>query len=177
MVVGVIVMIVMMIVVIMIVAMVMAAIVGDAVSAAFGLKGSLDLVECCSETLQHFLNHVVGSDAQSAFANLGGQVAVSKMPGESHQLVTVVMPHFHQRLGGTSNPDPGSVVQLESVAVGHGNCLRQIKQDVLALVCRKTNAPSMTRVKIEGESGDSFIFRPVSCGAMNRGVAHGAPSS
>src|SRR5215469_1044762 len=110
MVVRVIVMIVMMIVVIMIVVIVMAVLVGGAVSAAFGLKGFLDLVECCSETLQHFFNHVVGPDAQSAFANLRGQVAVSKMPGESHQLMTVSVPYFHQRLGGTSDPDPGSVV-------------------------------------------------------------------
>jgi len=95
MVVRVIVTIMMMIVVIMIVVMVMAMILGGAVSAAFGLKGFLDALECCSETLQHFLNHMIGPDAQSAFANLGGQVAVSKMPGESHQLVTGVMPHFH----------------------------------------------------------------------------------
>src|SRR5215472_17724114 len=94
----------------MVVVMVMVVTVGGAVGAAFGLKGFLDLVECRSETPQHFFNHVVGPDAQSAFANLRGQVAVSKMPGESHQLVTVVMPHFHQRLGGTSDPDPGSVV-------------------------------------------------------------------
>src|SRR5215467_564285 len=98
MVVFVIVMIVMMIVVIMIVVMVMAVIVGGAVSAAFGLKGFFDLVDCCSETLQHFLNHVVGPDAQGIFANLGGQVAVSKMPGESHQLMPVFVPYFHQRL-------------------------------------------------------------------------------
>ena len=95
MVVRVIVMIVMMIVVIMIVVIVMAVLVGGAVSAAFGLKGFFDLVDCCSETLQHFFNHVVGPDPQGIFANFCGEMAISKMPGQSPQMTAIFVPDFH----------------------------------------------------------------------------------
>src|SRR5215468_5790997 len=163
--------------VIVMVVMVMAVIVGGAVSAAFGLKGFLDLVEGCSETLEHFFNHVVGADAQSVFANLGREVAISKVPGEPHQLLAVFVADFHERLTRCRDPKPGSVVELEPVAVGHGDRLWQIKQDVLPLVCGKADTPSMTRVEIERESAGGFFSRPVSRGAMNRSIAHGDSSS
>src|SRR5262245_2486747 len=155
----------------MVVVMVMVVIVGGAVGAAFGLKSCLDFVEFGSETLEHFFNHVVGADTEDAFANLCWEMAISKMPGESHQLIAVLVPDFHEGLGGGSDPEPGPVVELQSVAVGHGDRLRQIKQDVLAVVCRKANAASMTRVEIESESAGGPFFRPVSSEAMNKSVA------
>ena len=78
----------------MIVVMIVAitVIVGCTVSATFGLKSCLNLMDACSETLQHFFNHVVGADSERIFANLRRQMAISKMPGESHQLMAIFVP-------------------------------------------------------------------------------------
>jgi len=78
-----------------VVVIVMLVIVCGAVRAAFGLKGCVETVEFGSETLEHFFNHVIGPDAQSAFANLRREMAISKMPGESHQLMAIFVPDFH----------------------------------------------------------------------------------
>jgi hypothetical protein len=169
--------IVMVVVMMVVVIVTMVVIVAGAVGPAFGLKGLLNSQECCSETAQHFFNHVVGTDAQSAFANLGRKMAISKVPGEPHQLMAVFVADFHQRLARCGDPKPSSVVELKAVAVGHGDCLWQIKQNVLTLVCGKADAPSMTGVEIERESAGGHFFRPVSRGAMNRSVAHGDSSS
>src|SRR5215472_1530953 len=118
-----------MIVTMMIVVMVVVVIVSGTVGTAFGLKRCLDLLDSGSETLKHSFNNVVGPDTEDVFANLSREMAISKMPGKSHQLMAVFVPDFHQRFGGGSYPEPGSVVELESVAVGHGDRLRQIKQD------------------------------------------------
>jgi hypothetical protein len=40
------------------------------VRAAFGLKRHFDVRESCAQTLQHQLNHVIGSDTQVAGADL-----------------------------------------------------------------------------------------------------------
>ena len=164
-----------MMVVVIVMVVVMAVIVRGTVGPAFWLKSCLDLLDYGSETLQHFFNHVVRADAEGVFANLRGEMAISKMPSQSHQLMSIFVTDFHQRFGSGGDPEPGSVVELESIAVGHGDRLWKIQQDVLAVVCGKANAPSMTRVEIEGQSAGSCIFRPLSRGAMNGCVAHGDP--
>jgi hypothetical protein len=74
----------------------MVVIVSGTVGAALRLKSCLHFAELGSETLKHFFNHVVGSDTEGAFANLCGEMAISKMPGKSHQLMSVFVPDFHE---------------------------------------------------------------------------------
>jgi hypothetical protein len=80
----------------MVVVLVMVVIVSGTVGAALRLKSCLHFAEFGSETLKHFFNHVVGADTEGAFANLCGEMAVSKMPGKSHQLTAVFVPDFHK---------------------------------------------------------------------------------
>ena len=80
----------------MVVVLVMVVIVSGTVGAALRLKSCLHFAELGSETLKHFFNHVVGSDTEGALANLCGEMAISKMPGKSHQLMSVFVPDFHQ---------------------------------------------------------------------------------
>src|SRR5215831_11974563 len=101
--------------------MVMVVIVGAAVGAAFRLKGGLNSDQSGSKTLKHFLHHVVGANSKSVFANLGREMAIPKMPGESHQLMAVLVPDFHECLRCGNDCEPGSVVELQSVAIGHGH--------------------------------------------------------
>ena len=157
--------------------MMMVVIVRGAVCAAFGLERSLDFMQRGSETLQHFLNYVIWPNAEYVSANLGRQVAISKVPSEAHQLMAVFVTDFHQQFAGCGDPKPGSVIELEAIAVGHGDRLWQIKQNVFSLVRGKADASSMTRVEIERESAGGFFLRPVPGGAMNRSVANDNSSS
>jgi hypothetical protein len=109
---------------VMAVVMVMVVIVCGTVGAAFGLESSLDFIQRGSKTEQHFFNHVIGPDTQGIFADFRREMAISKVPGEPHQLVTICMPDFHQGFSSGSDPEPSSIVELESVAVGHRDRLR-----------------------------------------------------
>src|SRR5262245_12163451 len=107
--------------------MMMVVIVGGAVCAAFRLESCVDFLERGSETLQHFLHYVIRPNAEHVSANLGRQVAISKVPSKAHQLVAVFVTDFHQQLACCGDPKPGSVIELEAIAVGHGDRLWQIK--------------------------------------------------
>ena len=159
-------------VVMMMVVMMMVVIVHGVVCAAFGLESCVDFLERGSETLQHFLNYVIWPNAEHVPANLGRQVAISKVPSKAHQLVVVFVTDFHQQLACCGDPKPGSVIELEPVAVGHGDRFWQIKQDVFSLVRGKADASSMTRVEIERERACRSFLRPMSGRAMNRSVMH-----
>jgi hypothetical protein len=111
-------------IVITVVLMVMVVTVCGTVGAAFGLESSLDFVQGGSKTAQHFFNHVIGPNTQGVVADFRREMAISKVPGEPHQLVTICMPDFHQGFSSGSDPEPSSIVELESVAVGHRDRLR-----------------------------------------------------
>src|SRR4029077_6597121 len=104
--------------------MVMVVIVRGTVGTAFGLESSLDFVQRGSKTVQHFFNHVIGPDTQGIFADFRREMAISKVPGEPHQLMAIMMSDFHQGFSSGSDPEPSSIVELESVAVGHRDRLR-----------------------------------------------------
>ena len=80
----------------MVVVYVMVVIVSGTVGAALRLKSCLHFAEFGFETLKHFFHHVVGADTEGAFANLCGEMTISKMPGKSHQLMPVFVPDFHE---------------------------------------------------------------------------------
>src|SRR4029077_6666416 len=104
--------------------MVMVVIVRGTVGAAFGLESSLDFVQCGSKTVQHFFNHVIGADTQGVFADFRREMAISKVPGEPHQLMTICMLDFHQGFSSGSDPETSSIVELAPVAVRHPDRLR-----------------------------------------------------
>jgi hypothetical protein len=51
-----------------------------AISATFGLEGSLYFREFCSEALKHFFDHMVGPDAKEMVSNFRRQMAIAEMP-------------------------------------------------------------------------------------------------
>jgi len=74
-----------------------------AVSAPFRLERSLHAYKNRFEAMQHILDHVVGPDVKNVMSNLRRQMAISQMPGKTHELIGILMPHLDERL--RSGPD------------------------------------------------------------------------
>jgi hypothetical protein len=78
---------------------IMAAMVAaPAVSAAFGLEGGLHLYKIRFEVMEHILDHMVGANAKNLVSNFSGQMPISQMPSEPHELIGIFMPDFDNRL-------------------------------------------------------------------------------
>jgi hypothetical protein len=83
---------------IMIVAMVMVP-----VSAALRLKAALHFRKICSKTMQHILDHVIEPNAKSTVLQFCWQMAVSEMPCDAQQLLTILMSDLQQGLDSGSD--------------------------------------------------------------------------
>jgi len=74
--------------------MIVAMVVTTAIGATLGLKRCLDFFKFGPKTMQHLFDHMVAPDAEGVSANLGGEMAISKMPRQSHQLMGVFVSDF-----------------------------------------------------------------------------------
>jgi hypothetical protein len=144
------------------------------VSAAFRLEGSLNYYQVSSETKEHILDHMVGSNTKDLLADFGRQMPISEMPGEANKLIAILMPDFEQKFGRGLDQEPCSIFELQTIAIGHRNCVRKVEKDVLTLICSQTNATAMARVKIEGERARSFFLGPMPGGSMNGSTRNGS---
>jgi hypothetical protein len=122
-----------------------------AVSAAFGLKRSLQPYEVRTKTAEHIFDYMVRANAKYLVADIGRQVSVSQMPGKTDELIPILVPDFDDLLGRGLNLEPPPVIQLQAIPIGHGDRLRKVEKNILALICGQAKAASMTRIKIESE--------------------------
>jgi hypothetical protein len=146
-----------------------------AISATFRLEWSLNFREFCSEAVEHLLDHMVGPNAKDTVLNFRRQMSVAEMPSQAYELVGIFVSDLYNQFRGGLNLKPPSILELQSVSVGHGNRFRKIEKDIFTLVRRQANAAAMARIKIERESSCCFFFRPVPGGAMNGSVLHCHP--
>jgi hypothetical protein len=138
-----------------------------AVGAALGLKRSPHLHETRSEAFEHGFDHMVGSDTKNGVTDLRRQMPVPQMPGKTRQLGGVCMPDLYNRLRCGLHFEPSPVFQLQPVSIGHGNGLRQIEEDLFALIRHQTDTPAVTLFEIESDSFCGLMVRPASAGSMN----------
>jgi hypothetical protein len=71
-----------------------------AVSAPFRLERGLHVDKTRLEAMQHIFDYVVGPDAQNLMSNFSRQMPISQMPGKTHELIGILMPHLDERLRG-----------------------------------------------------------------------------
>jgi hypothetical protein len=55
---------------------------------------------------------------------------------------------LYKLFGSGSNPQPAAVIELQTIAIGHRNCLRKIEKNILSVVLCEANSPAVTRVEI-----------------------------
>ena len=143
-----------------------------AVSAALGLEGNLQVHKIRAEAVEHLLDHVVRPDAQNLVSNFGRQMPVAQVPGKARELIRILMPDFHDKLGSGLHLQQPPIVELQGVSIGHRNRLRKVEQDIFALIRDEANAAAVARVEIESERAGRLFLRPVSGGAMNASAMH-----
>jgi hypothetical protein len=94
-------------------------------------------------------------------------MTVSQMPGKTRQLPGVCVPHLYNRLRCRLYFEPSPVFQLQPVTVRHGNRLRQMEEDLFALIRHQTDAPAVTLLEIEGDGSCGLVRRPAPAGSMS----------
>jgi hypothetical protein len=140
---------------------------GAAVSAAFGVEGSLHPYKIRFEAMEHILDHMVRPNAKNLVSDFGGQMPISQMPSKAHELIGVFMPDFDNTLRSGLDLQQPAIIKLQAIAIGHRNRLRKIEKDIFALIRSQANAAAMARVKIERDRARRLFLRPMPGGAMN----------
>ena len=64
------------------------------IGAAFGVERRVDLDHPCAQSLCHRLDDVIAPNPQAFCHDLGRQMAVAEMPGETNQMLRVVPSNF-----------------------------------------------------------------------------------
>jgi hypothetical protein len=122
-----------------------------AVGSAFGLEGRLQLYELRAKAAEQILDYMVGSNADYLFSDISWQVSISQMPGKADELIGIFVPDFHDQLGCGLNLEPSPIIQLQAIAIGHGDGFRKVENDIFTLICGQANAAAMAGVEVEGK--------------------------
>jgi len=143
-----------------------------AVGATLGLERRPKVPQLSTETTEHVLDHVVGPETEHALADLRRQMPVSQVPGETRQLVRILVADLDDGLRGCLDPEPSPVVEPEPVTVGHGDGLGKLEQDGLAIVRGEAYAAAVAGIELEGERPRGLLEWPVAGAAVNEGAVH-----
>ncbi len=98
------------------------------IGAAFRIERRLDLDDAPAEPPNHLGDDVIEPDAQTARGDLGGQMAVAEMPGDSHQMLRIRAADLEQRFGGCDDFDQPSVLQHQGVTAAQRHGLFEVEQ-------------------------------------------------
>jgi hypothetical protein len=137
------------------------------VRAAFGLKRSVAFSENCAEAGKHLFDHMVRPNTEGFMSNLRRQMTITEMPCKARKLARIFMPHLDNRLCGSLNHEPPSVVKLHTISISHGDSLWKIEKDILALIRREPNPAPMARIEIERDSACCSFLWPMPGRTMN----------
>jgi hypothetical protein len=132
------------IVVIVVVVMLVAAGIG----AGFGVERGLDVVDMAAEPFDHFLDDMVGAQADALAEQLDGQVAVAEVPGDAHEFALVVGVDLEKFLGAGDDADDAAIKQAQPVAMAQADGGREIEQNVFAPVSAQHDASAMAPVEV-----------------------------
>ena len=110
---------------------------------------------------------MVGPESENLVSNFSRQMPISKMPGKAHKLIRILMSCLDDKLGSGLNLKPSPILELKAISLSHGDRLREVEKDIVALIRGEANAATMARFKIESESTGRLFLGPVPRGAMN----------
>ncbi len=117
-----------MLAVIVVIVMTMPAMAAAGISAAFGIERGFNDNDARTEAAHHVLNDVIAADTKAFADDLGRQMAVAKMPGDTHQMMRIGAANFHQRFRCCDHFDQPPIFQHQCIAAAQGNGFLQIQQ-------------------------------------------------
>ncbi len=124
------------------------------IGAAFGIERRLDLDDTRAKPLHHLLDDVIAADAQALRHDLRRQMAISEMPGETHEMARIGAANLDQRLWCCDHLDAAAVFQHQRVAAAQGDGVFQVEQKFQSARSRHHHATAMTIVEVENDGVD-----------------------
>ena len=122
-----------------------------AVSAAFRLKGRLQLDEDRSKAAQHVFNDVIWPYAERLTSELSWDMSVAEMPRQTHELTDIAVSDIDDGLRRRANDEPTAVLDLQAVSIAHRGRGVQVKKHLVALIGDQADTTAVPIVVIEGE--------------------------
>ena len=140
--------------VVVLVIMVMMRFVRSAISAAFGIKGRLNVRNRRAKADKHVMDNMITPDPDGHIGDFCRQMPVSDLPGQRKQMPGVRPAHFHERFGFGTNLDDAPIIQHQPIAMAQQPRLWQIEQEgncctVVEPVGHHTHPAAMPRSLIE----------------------------
>jgi hypothetical protein len=138
------------------------------------IERRLDMHDLRAKASRHLLDDVIAADAQFLSGDLGWQMAIAKVPSETHQSACVAAAHFGQQLRRGQNLDELPIVQHQSIAAAQPSRFWQIEQKLKAAHALKhhTTAPAV----IVTEHDDIvWLLRPMTGGMNGCDAQHDEP--
>jgi hypothetical protein len=83
-----------------------------AIRAAFRLKGRLHSYQFRAKAEEHLFDNVVGANAEKFVFDFRGQMSVSQVPSQAHQLKMIFVPNLDDRFGCGLNSQPPPIFEL-----------------------------------------------------------------
>jgi hypothetical protein len=122
------------------------------ICAAHRLERLAHLTHCRAQSAEHRLDDVVALDQDAARLDLGRQMPVADMPGESQERFGALGADLQKRFLGRDHLGVTAVVEDQPVAMGEGDRIRQIDEYLIAVLKGEHLAAQMTLVM--GEHDD-----------------------
>lgn len=105
-----------------------------AVGTGFGFEGRIEFADLQTQARQHLPEHRVGLDAQGAWQQLYGDMAIAQMVGRTGQQQGVVAARLGHALGGGAHFDHFTVPALQQIAAAQNMATIQEQTDFFATV-------------------------------------------
>ena len=136
---------------------IMAVAVGLRAAAAFGLhigpafriERRLERDHPSPKTLDHLLDDRVAADAQRFWHDLGRQMAVAEVPGDTGQRQWVGCPDFRQRFGLGDHLHHAPVLKPQSIAAAQHRRFRKIEEEFEPVDARHGDTPAIPSVEVQ----------------------------
>ncbi len=97
---------------------------------------------------------------------------VAKMPGEAHELARIGMAYLHDWLRRRPHENPAPVPKPQAIALRHHLGMRQIEQNLLAVIGRQLRVVAVARFEIERHAGLGLGLRPQPFPAESKRAMH-----
>ena len=133
------------------------------IGAALGVEGGGDVRHDRAEMVDHVLDDGVVADAQPVAEELGRQVAVAEVPGDTQQVDRRLRRDLAERFGRGIDGDDAAVLQHQPVAAPERHGLRQVEQEFQPTGSRHRHTPAVPLVVIEDDAVGRFP-RPLAGG-------------